>query len=174
MTGSWILDGVRTPFGRVGKSLAGVRPDDLAALVLRKLVARHPQLDPGAIDEVILGDANAAGEDNRNVARMATILAGLPISVPGVTVNRLCGSGFESVIQASRMIETGDANLVIAGGVESMSRARWILPKPEKAYPTSHETLFSSTLGWRMVNPVMPKEWVIPLGETAEILAVSP
>ena len=116
MTGSWILDGVRTPFGRVGKSLAGVRPDDLAAVVLRKLVARHTQLDPGEIDEVILGDANAAGEDNRNVARMATILAGLPVSVPGVTVNRLRGSGFESVIQASRMIETGDANLVIAGG----------------------------------------------------------
>ncbi|MEV4628185.1 thiolase family protein [Micromonospora sp. NPDC049523] len=171
MPASFIYDAVRTPFGRYGKGLAGVRPDDLAAYVIEALIARHPDLDPGAIDDVLLGDANAAGEDNRNVARMATLLAGLPTSVPGATINRLCGSGLESVIQASRAIETGDADLVLAGGVESMSRAPWVLPKPEHPFPSGHATLHSTTLGWRMVNPRMPQQWTVPLGETAEILA---
>jgi acetyl-CoA acetyltransferase family protein len=171
MTSSFIFDGIRTPIGRFGKSLAGVRPDDLAAHVITELVARAPGLDPARIDDVILGDANAAGEDNRDVARMAALLAGLPTSVPGVTVNRLCGSGLESAIQASRAVETGDADLILAGGVESMSRAPWVLLKPERAYPAGSETLHSTTLGWRMVNPKMPSEWTVPLGETAEILA---
>ncbi|CAN5262569.1 thiolase family protein [soil metagenome] len=171
MTESYIFDGIRTPIGRFGKSLAGIRPDDLAAHVVSELVKRHPTLDPATIDDVILGDANAAGEDNRNVARMASLLAGLPTSVPGATVNRLCGSGLESAIQASRAVESGDADLILAGGVESMSRAPWVLLKPERTYPAGSETLHSTTLGWRMVNPAMPKKWTIPLGETAEILA---
>jgi acetyl-CoA acetyltransferase family protein len=171
MTSSYIFDGIRTPFGRFGKSLAGVRPDDLASNVIRQLVARHADLEPERIDDVILGDTNGAGEDNRNVARMASLLAGLPTSVPGTTLNRLCGSGMESVIQASRAIETGDANLVLAGGVESMSRAPWILAKPERAFPAGPETLHSSTVGWRMVNPNMPERWTVSNGETAEILA---
>ena len=171
MPASFVFDAVRTPFGRFGKSLAGVRPDDLAAHTIRAMLARHPELDPARIDDVILGDANQAGEDNRNVARMAGLLAGLPTSVPGVTVNRLCGSSLESVIQASRAVESGDADLVLAGGVESMSRAPWVLLKPERPYPAGSETLHSTTLGWRMVNPEMPAAWTIPLGETAEILA---
>jgi acetyl-CoA acetyltransferase family protein len=171
MTASFVYDAVRTPFGRFGKALAGVRPDDLAAANLRALLERHPDLDPARIDDVILGDANQAGEDNRNVARMAALLAGLPTSVTGATVNRLCGSSVESVIQASRAVEAGDADLIIAGGVESMSRAPWVLLKPEKPYPASHETLHSTTLGWRMVNPAMPTDWTVSLGETAEQLA---
>ncbi|TXN32657.1 thiolase family protein [Lacisediminihabitans profunda] len=171
MTASFIFDGVRTPIGRFGKALAGVRPDDLAAHVIRELVARHPSLDPATIDDVILGDANAAGEDNRDVARMALILAGLPTSVPGATVNRLCGSGLEGIIQASRAVEVGDARLVIAGGVESMSRAPWVMLKPDRPYPAGSETMHSTTIGWRMTNPKMPTDWSIPLGETAEILA---
>ncbi|SFN85276.1 thiolase family protein [Mycetocola miduiensis] len=171
MTGSYIYDAVRTPFGRHGKGLAGIRPDDLAGHALSALLGRHPDLDPARIDEVLLGDANQAGEDNRNVARMAALLAGLPTSVPGATVNRLCGSSVESVIQASRAVETGDADLVIAGGVESMSRAPWVMLKPAKGYPAGHETLYSSTLGWRMVNPRMPERWTVSLGETAEMLA---
>lgn len=171
MNDAFVYDGVRTPFGRLGKSLSDVRPDDLAAHVIKELVARHPDLDPAAIDEVILGDANAAGEDNRNVARMANLLAGLPTSVPGVTVNRLCGSGLEGAIQASRAIEVGDSRLVISGGVESMSRAPWVVLKPERAYPAASQTMHSTTLGWRMVNPKMPEEWAVSLGETAEILA---
>ena len=168
---SYILDAVRTPIGRYGGALAGVRPDDLAATVLKSLVARHERLDPQQIDDVLLGDANGAGEDNRNVARMALLLAGLPTSVPGATVNRLCGSGMEAAIEASRAVETGDASLVIAGGVESMSRAPWVLLKPERGYPREHETLHSTTLGWRMVNPAMPAQWTVSLGEGAEILA---
>jgi len=171
MKASFVFDAIRTPFGRYGKSLAGVRPDDLAAGTITALLKRHPDLDPARIDEVLLGDANQAGEDNRNVARMAAILAGLPTSVPGATVNRLCGSSVESVIQASRAVETGDANLVLAGGVESMSRAPWVLPKPERPYPATNETLHSSTLGWRLVNPEMPSQWTVALGESAEILA---
>ncbi|MEO3745688.1 thiolase family protein [Plantactinospora sp. B5E13] len=171
MPASFVYDAVRTPFGRYGKALAVVRPDDLAAHVIGALLARHPDLDPATIDDVLLGDANAAGEDNRNVARMAALLAGLPTAVPGATLNRLCGSGVEAVIQASRAVETGDADLVLAGGVESMSRAPWVLPKPDRAFPSAHATLHSTTLGWRMVNPRMPERWTIPLGETAEILA---
>src|SRR5690554_5258307 len=171
MTSSFIYDAVRTPFGRYGKALANVRPDDLAAGALRELVARHPNFDPALIDDVLLGDANAAGEDNRNVARMAAILAGFPTSVPGATLNRLCGSSLEAVIQASRAIETGDAEVMIAGGVESMSRAPWVMLKPSRPYPSGHETMHSTTLGWRMVNPRMPEQWSVSLGETAEILA---
>ncbi len=171
MIGAYIYEAVRTPFGRYGGGLAGVRPDDLAALTLRAMLDRVPALDPAAIDDVILGDANAAGEDNRDVARMAVLLAGLPTSVGGVTVNRLCGSSLEAAIQASRAILAGDCEVVVAGGVESMSRAPWILPKPERPYPAAHATLHSSTLGWRMVNPRMPEQWTISLGESAEKLA---
>ena len=167
----FILDAVRTPVGKYGGALAGVRPDDLAATAVRALVERSPELDPAAIDDVWLGDANGAGEDNRDVARMAVLLAGLPPSVPGVTLNRLCGSGLEAAIGASRAIAVGDASLAVAGGVESMSRAPWVLPKPERGYPRGHETLYSTTLGWRMVNPAMPQRWTVALGEGAEILA---
>ena len=171
MTAAYIYDAVRTPFGRYGKGLAGVRPDDLAASTLKALLERHPGLDPGRIDDVILGDANQAGEDNRDVASMAVLLAGLPTSVPGSTTNRLCGSGLDAAIQASRAIETGDASVTIAGGVESMSRAPFVMLKPEKPYPAGNETLVSTTLGWRLVNPKMPSEWTIPLGASAELLA---
>ncbi|HEU0041548.1 MAG TPA: beta-ketoacyl synthase N-terminal-like domain-containing protein, partial [Jiangellaceae bacterium] len=149
----YILDAIRTPFGRLGGALAGVRPDDLAAHVVGSVVSRSPDLDPARVDDVMLGAANGAGEDNRDVARMAVLLAGLPTSVPGVTVNRLCGSGLEAAIQAARAIALGDASICVAGGVESMSRAPWVLPKPDRAYPRGHETLHSTTLGWRMVNP---------------------
>jgi acetyl-CoA acetyltransferase family protein len=171
MSGSFIYDAVRTPFGRYGRGLAHVRPDDLAATVLRALLERNPGLEAARIDDVFLGDANQAGEDNRNVARMAALLAGLPTLVPGATVNRLCGSGLEAAIQASRAVECGDADIVVAGGVESMSRAPWVLLKPSRVYPTAAETLYSTTLGWRMVNPSMPERWTVALGETAEILA---
>ncbi len=171
MTASFVYDAVRTPFGRIGKALAGVRPDDLAAGVLEQLAARHDAFDPARVDEVFLGAANQAGEDNRNVARMAALLAGWPTSVPGATVNRLCGSSVEAVIQASRAIEVGDADLIVAGGVESMSRAPWVLAKPQRPYPAGNETLFSTTLGWRLTNPRMPKKWTIALGESAELLA---
>ena len=171
MTGVFVLDAVRTPIGRYGGGYADIRPDDLAATVLRGLVDRRPGLDPAEIDDVVLGDANGAGEDNRNVARMAVLLAGLPPSVPGVTVNRLCGSGLEAVIQASRAVATGDASLVIGGGVESMTRAPWVVPKPAAGFPRNDETLHSTTLGWRMVNPRMPDDWTIRLAEGAELLA---
>ena len=168
---SYLFDAVRTPIGRIGGGLAEVRPDDLAGHVIAALVARSPKLDPGAVDDVVFGLSNGAGEDNRNVARMGVLLAGLPTSVPGTTVNRLCGSGLEAVIQATRAIEVGDATVVVAGGVESMSRAPWVVTKPERAYPRNHETLHSTTLGWRMVNPQMEPRWTIPLGASAEILA---
>jgi acetyl-CoA acetyltransferase family protein len=171
MTDVYVLDAVRTPIGRYGGALAAVRPDDLAATVLSGLIARSPAVDPATIDDVLMGDANGAGEDNRNVARMAVLLAGLPPTVPAATVNRLCGSGLEAVIGASRAIATGDASLCVAGGVESMSRAPWVLPKPERGYPRASETLHSTTLGWRMVNPAMPPQWTVPLGEGAELLA---
>jgi acetyl-CoA acetyltransferase family protein len=171
MTASFVYDSVRTPFGRFGKALAGVRPDDLLATVLRGALDRHPELDPALIDDVVAGAANQAGEDNRDVARMAVLLAGLPTSVPGVTVNRLCGSSVQAVMDASRAIESGDARLVLAGGVESMSRAPWVLQKPERTYPAGNETLHSTTLGWRLVNKRMPKEWTISLGESNELLA---
>jgi len=167
----FVLDAVRSPIGRHGGALAHVRPDDLAATAVRALVDRSPDLDPARVDDVLLGDANGAGEDNRDVARMAWLLAGLPDSVPGATVNRLCGSGLEAAVEASRAIALGDASLVVAGGVESMSRAPWVLPKPDRAYPRGHETLHSTTLGWRMVNPRMPPEWTASLGECTELLA---
>lgn len=171
MPAAWIYDAVRTPFGKYGKGLASIRPDDLAASTLRALLDRHPAIDTGAIDDVVLGDANQAGEDNRDVARMAVLLAGLPATVPGSTTNRLCGSGLDAAIQASRAIETGDASVMVAGGVESMSRAPWVLQKPERAYPAGNEPLVSTTLGWRLVNPRMSTESTMPLGETAELLA---
>jgi acetyl-CoA acetyltransferase family protein len=167
----FILDTVRTPVGRHGGALAGTRPDDLAAHVLRELLGRHPDLDPAAVDDVVLGNGNGAGEENRDVARMAALLAGLPTSVPGVTVNRLCGSGLEAVVQAGRAVALGEASLVLAGGVESMSRAPWVLLKPERPYARGDAQLASTTLGWRLVNPAMPAEWTVSLGEGAEILA---
>jgi acetyl-CoA acetyltransferase family protein len=171
VTAAYVLDAIRTPFGRYGGGLAGVRPDDLAAHVVRSLLARSPALDPAKVDDILFGDANQAGEDNRNVARMAALLAGLPTTVPGSTINRLCGSSLDAAMQASRMIEGGDASIVLVGGVESMSRAPWVLPKTERAYPQQHQQLYSSTLGWRMVNPEMPDQWTISLGESAEKLA---
>jgi acetyl-CoA acetyltransferase family protein len=171
LTDAYIVDAVRTPVGKLGGALASVRPDDLLAGALRTLVGRSPSLDPTGIDEVYAGDANAAGEDNRNVARMATLLAGLPTSIPGATVNRLCGSGLEAVMDASRAVETGDVDLAIAGGVESMTRAPYVLLKPAKGFSTGHEQLWSTTLGWRMTNPLMPSQWTVALGEGAEILA---
>jgi acetyl-CoA acetyltransferase family protein len=167
----FILDAARTPIGRYGGLLAGQRPDDLAATVVAELMKRSPAMDPAAIDDVVLGDGNGAGEDNRNVARMAVLLAGLPPTVPGTTVNRLCGSGLEAIISASRAIATGDMSICVAGGVESMSRAPWVLLKPDRGYPRTNETLHSTTLGWRMVNPRMPAPWTVSLGEGAEILA---
>ncbi len=167
---SYVIDAVRTPIGRYGGALSGVRPDDLAAHVVKAIVERS-HVDPAHIDDVFFGNANGAGEENRNVARMAALLAGLPTTVPGVTVNRLCGSGLEAAIDASRAIEVGDASLAIAGGVESMSRAPWVLLKPAKGFPAGHETLHSTTLGWRMVNPRMDERWTIALGESAELLA---
>ncbi|HMK11750.1 MAG TPA: acetyl-CoA C-acyltransferase [Acidimicrobiales bacterium] len=171
LTDALILDAVRTPIGKLGGALSGVRPDDLAATALKGLLDRHPALDPSAIEEVYFGDANGAGEDNRNVARMAVLLAELPVSISGATVNRLCGSGLEAVSDASRAVAVGEADLLIAGGVESMTRAPWVLLKPSRAFPTTHEQVWNSALGWRMVNPKMPKEWTVALGEGAEILA---
>jgi acetyl-CoA acetyltransferase family protein len=167
----FILDAVRTPIGRHGGALAGVRPDDLAARVIAALVERSPALDPADVGDVVFGDCNGAGEDNRNLARMALLLARVPPTVPGTTVNRLCGSGLEAVIAASRAIAVGDHSICIAGGVESMSRAPWVVLKPERGYARTNETMFSTTLGWRMVNPRMPAEWTITLGEGAELLA---
>jgi acetyl-CoA acetyltransferase family protein len=164
----YVVDAVRTPFGRHGGALAGVRPDDLAAHVVSAIAERN---DVTAPDEVIFGNANGAGEENRNVARMAALLAGLPVTTPGSTVNRLCGSGMEAVIQAYRMIALGDASTVIAGGVESMTRAPWVLPKPDRAFPAGGQELVSTTLGWRLVNPRMPAEHTVPLGEGAELIA---
>ncbi|HEY2442735.1 MAG TPA: thiolase family protein [Streptosporangiaceae bacterium] len=168
---TFIVDAVRTPIGRHGGALAGVRPDDLAAGAISALLARSPDLDPARVDDLYFGDANGAGEDNRNVARMAGLLAGLPPSVPGATITRLCGSGLEAAIAADRAVLAGDAELIIAGGVESMSRAPWVLPKQARGFPRGSQTLHDTTLGWRMVNPRMPDEWTVSLGEGAEILA---
>jgi acetyl-CoA acetyltransferase len=167
---TFILDAVRTPIGKHGGALCGLRPDDLAAGVLRALLLRSRDLDPAEVDDVLLGDANGGGEDNRDVARMAVLLAGMPTSVPGVTLNRLCGSGMEAVIAANRAVAVGDASLTIAGGVESMSRAPWVLPKPEGPYPPGPETLHSTTLGWRMVNAKMSGQWTVGLGECTGML----
>jgi acetyl-CoA acetyltransferase family protein len=168
---AFLYAGLRTPFGRYAGALADRRPDDLAAAVVRGVVDRAPGLDPATIDDVILGCANGAGEDNRNVARMAVLLADLPVGVPGVTVNRLCGSSLQAAMDASRLVETGDARIVVAGGVESMSRAPWVLPKPAKGFPAADQTLVSTTLGWRLVNPRMPAEFTASLGECNEQLA---
>jgi acetyl-CoA acyltransferase len=168
---AFIVDAVRTPLGRLGGALAGVRPDDLLGAAVRAIVERSPSLDPASIDEVYAGDANGAGEDNRNVGRMALLLAGLPTTIPAATVNRLCGSGIEAIFGASRTVAVGDADITIACGVESMTRAPWVVLKPSKAFPTTHEQMWNSALGWRMVNPLMPGAWTISLGEGAEVLA---
>lgn len=170
MQHAYLYDAVRTPFGRFGGGLAAIRPDDLAAAVVRGIVDRSPSLDPERIDGVVFGNANGAGEENRNVARMATLLAGLPTSIPGSTVNRLCGSSLDAAMLASREVEVGDADLLLVGGVESMTRAPWVLPKTERAYPAGDLALASTTLGWRLVNPAMPAQWTVSLGEATEIL----
>jgi acetyl-CoA acetyltransferase family protein len=170
MSDAFLYDAVRTPFGKYAGALSGTRPDDLAALVVRALVARRPDLDPARIDEVIFGNANGAGEDNRNVARMAGLLAGLPTSVPASTVNRLCGSSLDAAMVGSRQIAVGEADLVLVGGVESMSRAPWVLPKSNRPFPAGDATLVSTTLGWRLVNPEMPDAWTVSLGEATELL----
>ena len=167
----YICDAVRTPFGRYGGALATVRPDDLAALVLRALLARQPALDPKAIDDVYLGCANQAGEDNRNVARMALLLAGIPDSVPGATVNRLCGSGLDALAIGARSIACGEAELILAGGVESMTRAPYIMAKSDQAFGRGAK-LEDTTLGWRLINPAMKAKYgVDAMGETAENVA---
>jgi acetyl-CoA acyltransferase len=162
---------VRTPMGRAGGQLASIRPDDLAAEVVRALLARVPALEPARVDEVVWGAANQAGEDNRNVARMAVLLAGLPVDVPGATVNRLCGSGLEAVASAARLVALGEADVVIAGGSESMSRAPFVVPRPDRAFPRAME-MVDTRLGWRLVNPAMVALYPpITLGETAEEVA---
>jgi len=168
---AWIVDAVRTPIGRYGGALAGVRPDDLAALVLRALVERTG-LDPAVVEDVILGCANQAGEDNRNVARMSLLLAGYPVEVAGLTVNRLCGSGLQAVNSAVHAIAVGDGDVIVAGGVESMSRAPFVMLKPEAAFERGTRELVDSTLGWRFVNPKLDDAYpAISLGETAECVA---
>ncbi|WP_215455432.1 thiolase family protein [Streptomyces sp. ATCC 21386] len=167
---AFLYAATRTPFGRFNGALAGVRPDDLAAAAITSTLAAVPGLDPTAIDDVVWGNANGAGEENRNVGRMAALLAGLPVSVPGTTVNRLCGSSLDAAMTASRTIESGDAEVVLTGGVESMTRAPWVLPKPAKPFPAGDVTAVSTTLGWRLVNPRMPKEWTVSLGEANEQL----
>ncbi|HCS61730.1 MAG TPA: 3-oxoadipyl-CoA thiolase, partial [Microbacterium sp.] len=168
MTGTYIYDAVRTPFGRGGGALAGVRPDDLAAVVMRASVERSG-VDPARIDDVIFGDANQAGEDNRNIARMGALLAGFPTAVTGVTVNRLCASSVEAVVQGSRAIEAGDAQVILAGGVESMSRAPYVVEKSAKPFPaTGNQTMWNTAIGWRMTNKALPSPWTISNGEAAE------
>ena len=171
MTDVYVLDAIRTPFGRYGGALAGVRPDDLAAGVLRALQARN-DLDPSAVDEVLLGDANGAGEDNRNVARMAALIAGLPDSVAGVTVNRLCASGLSAVVAACHSVVAGDGDLFVAGGVESMSRAPLVMAKPETPFPRGNRTVWDTTLGWRLPNPRLEAMYPLEsMGETGENVA---
>ncbi|WP_119168335.1 3-oxoadipyl-CoA thiolase [Algihabitans albus] len=171
MTEAFICDGIRTPVGRYGGALSSIRPDDLAALVIRSLVDRHPSVDWESLDDILLGCANQAGEDNRNVARMAALLAELPVEVPGGTVNRLCGSGLDAVGTAARAIKAGEADLMIAGGVESMSRAPFVMPKAETAFARKAE-VFDTTIGWRFVNPAMKAAHGIDsMPETAENVA---
>ena len=167
---AFLYAATRTPFGRFNGALAATRPDDLAAAVITGLLEKTPVLDKASIDEIVWGNANGAGEENRNVGRMAGLLAGLPTSVPGNTVNRLCGSSLDAAMIGSRSIETGDADIVLVGGVESMTRAPWVLPKPSRAFPAGDTTAVSTTLGWRLVNPNMPKEWTVSLGECNEQL----
>jgi acetyl-CoA acetyltransferase family protein len=167
---SFLYAAARTPFGRYGGAFAGVRPDDLAVAALTGVLAKAPALDPARIDDVLWGNANGAGEENRNVGRMAVLLAGLPTSVPATTVNRLCGSSLDAAIMGSRAVESGDAEIVVAGGVESMTRAPWVLPKPSRAFPAGDLAAVSTTLGWRLVNERMPAEWTVSLGECNEQL----
>ncbi len=166
-----IVDALRTPIGRYAGALKDVRPDDLAALVVNEAVQRN-QLDPASIEDVYFGDANQAGEDNRNVARMAVLLAGLPVEIPAATMNRLCGSGMQAVVAATREIETGNGVCFLAGGVESMTRAPYILEKPQREFARGSQTLHDSTLGWRMINPRLAEKYPpISLGQTAEVVA---
>ena len=170
MTDAVIVDAVRTPIGRHGGALARVRPDDLAAIPLRALLARTG-IDPASIDDVLLGAANQSGEDNRNVARLALLLAGIPIGVPGQTVNRLCGSGLQAIASAAHAIKSGEGSCFLAGGVESMTRAPWVTLKPDTAFPRGAPTVADTTLGWRFPNPKLPADWLISMGETAEVVA---
>jgi 3-oxoadipyl-CoA thiolase len=166
-----IVSAVRTPMGKYGGQLKDVRPDDLAAIVLREVVERIG-LDPGEVEDVIFGCANQAGEDNRNVARMSLLLAGFPVEVPGQTVNRLCGSGMQATVAAAREIQAGGADVVIAGGVESMTRAPWVMAKPDGGFPRGPQTAYDTSLGWRLVNPKMAELYgTLQMGETAERVA---
>ena len=172
MNQAYICDAIRTPFGRYGGALSGVRADDLGAVPIKALMERNPQVDWKAIDDIIYGCANQAGEDNRNVARMSALLAGLPVEVPGTTVNRLCGSGLDAIGSAARAIKTGEAGLMIAGGVESMSRAPFVMPKAESAFSRAN-AVYDTTIGWRFVNKLMKAQYgVDSMPETAENVAV--
>ena len=170
MREAWIIDAIRTPIGRHGGALAPVRPDDLAAVTIRALLDRNP-FPAERLDDVIFGCTNQAGEDNRNVARMALLRAGLPVAVPGQTVNRLCGSGLQAVASALHSIRAGDGDAFIAGGVESMSRAPFVMLKPERGYTRGVPEVADTVLGWRFTNPRLPDEWTIGLGQTAEVVA---
>ncbi len=171
MKSAFVLDILRTPIGRYGGALSSIRPDDLAAIVIRKLVERNPLVDPSRIEDVFFGAANQAGEDNRNVARMALLLAGLPVTVPGVTINRLCASGLDAIVQASRAIKSGDGELFIAGGVESMSRSPFVMAKQEQPF-SRHAEIYDTTIGWRFTNPALAQMYhPYSMGETAENVA---
>lgn len=170
MPASFVYDAVRTPFARHGKAFADVRPDDLAATVMASVVERTG-IDPARIEDIVFGDANQAGEDNRNVARFGALLAGFPSSVPGTTINRLCGSSLDAVIQGSRAIEAGDAEVILAGGVESMTRAPFVVEKSPRPFPAANQTMWNTSIGWRMTNPRLRKDWTISNGESAEKLA---
>ncbi|HEV8382157.1 MAG TPA: acetyl-CoA C-acyltransferase [Gemmatimonadales bacterium] len=170
MTEAFISVALRTPVGKHGGSLAGVRPDDLAAVPIKAVVERSG-IDPTSVDDVILGCANQAGEDNRNVARMALLLAGLPVEVPGQTVNRLCGSGLQAVASAAQAIKAGEGQTFVAGGVESMTRAPYVMLKPSEPFSRKRPEVADTTVGWRFINPRMKKDWTISLGETAEVVA---
>src|SRR5437016_14585798 len=165
-----ILDAVRTPVGRYAGALRDVRPDDLAAHVIQAIVRRNT-LDPAAIEDVVLGCANQAGEDNRNVARMAVLLAGLPVEVPGQTVNRLCGSGLQAAASAAQAVKAGEGEVFVAGGVENMTRAPYVLLKTGDAWSRKAPEVADTTVGWRFPNPRLKQEWTIALGETAELVA---
>ena len=170
MREAWIIDGLRTPIGRHGGGLAPVRPDDLAAVAIEELLKRN-DVDPNTVDDVLLGCINQAGEDNRNVARMALLRAGLPVEVPGQTLNRLCGSGMQALLSSFHAIKAGEGDVFIAGGVESMSRSPFVMLKPEVAYTRGHPKTADTVLGWRFPNPAFTPEWTIGLGETAEVIA---
>jgi acetyl-CoA acyltransferase len=171
MSEAFICDAIRTPIGRYGGALAGVRTDDLAAIPIRALVERNPGVHWASLDDVIYGCANQAGEDNRNVARMAVLLAGLPVEVPGATINRLCGSGLDAVATAARMIRAGEAELLVAGGVESMSRAPYVLSKADAAFGRNQQ-IYDTTIGWRFVNPLLKEQYgVDSMPETGENVA---